>query len=135
MTARLLEWRPGYVALEIDGVHRCYDITEGDDLIEIASAAGIWRVHRSTRFPEVEGGGNRNSANAPMPGQVLKILVSQGQHVQTGEPLVILEAMKMEQVIRASIAGVVSSVVIKCGDLVSPGDLLIHIEADREEQA
>lgn len=134
MTVRLLEWRQGLAALEIDGIARRYDISAEDDLIEIASGAGIWRVRRSKRFPETEGARSRESANAPMPGQVLKILVTEGQHVKTGEPLVILEAMKMEQVIRASTPGVVSAVVVKCGDVVSPGDLLIHIEADREEQ-
>ncbi len=135
LAVRLLEWGQGRAALEIDGVYRRYDIdiTEEEDLVEIASSAGIWRVRRSKRFPEPEGSGSRESANAPMPGQVLKILVTQGQHVKTGEPLVILEAMKMEQIIRASTSGVVSAVVVKCGDLVSPGDLLIHIDADREE--
>jgi 3-methylcrotonyl-CoA carboxylase alpha subunit len=79
------------------------------------------------RFPELVASADLEMANAPMPGQVLKILVRTGQHVEVGEALVTLEAMKMEQTIRASTAGVVEAILVKTGDLVSPGDLLIHI--------
>jgi biotin carboxyl carrier protein len=67
-----------------------------------------------------------------MPGRVLKILVIEGQHVANGDALVILEAMKMEQVIRAARGGVVARIVVKPGDQVSPGDELIQIEGQAE---
>jgi biotin carboxyl carrier protein len=62
-----------------------------------------------------------------MPGQVLKILVAAGQQISAGDPLVILEAMKMEQTIRASMDGVVEAVLVTQGDIVAPGDVLVHI--------
>ena len=62
-----------------------------------------------------------------MPGQVLKVLVTVGQPVSAGAPLVILEAMKMEQTLRASTDGVVEAVLVKPGDVVAPGDSLIKI--------
>jgi biotin carboxyl carrier protein len=65
-----------------------------------------------------------------MPGQVLKILVSEGQRVVAGQALLILEAMKMEQTIRATSGGVVESVKVKTGQIVSPGDVLVQINAD-----
>jgi biotin carboxyl carrier protein len=64
-----------------------------------------------------------------MPGQVLKILVEVGQRISTGDPLVILEAMKMEQTLRASADGVVQAVLVKQGDVVAPGDTLVEISA------
>ena len=64
-----------------------------------------------------------------MPGQVLKVLVSNGQQVSAGDPLVILEAMKMEQTLRASTDGVVETVLVKQGDVVAPGDRLVEIAA------
>ena len=69
----------------------------------------------------------QENASAPMPGQVLKILVTAGQHISAGDPLLILEAMKMEQTLRASMDGVVEAVLVKQGDVVAPGDVLVHI--------
>jgi len=59
----------------------------------------------------------------------LKILVSAGQRVSAGEPLLILEAMKMEQTLRASTDGIVEAVLVKQGDVVAPGDTLVEIKA------
>jgi len=59
----------------------------------------------------------------------LKILVVVGQQVSAGDALVILEAMKMEQTLRASTAGVVETVLVKPGDVVAPGDTLVEIAA------
>jgi biotin carboxyl carrier protein len=63
-----------------------------------------------------------------MPGQVLRILVDLGQRVRPGDPLVVLEAMKMEQTIKTSIRGVVEAVLVKVGDIVAPGQKLVEIE-------
>ncbi|HXF41408.1 MAG TPA: acetyl-CoA carboxylase biotin carboxyl carrier protein subunit, partial [Blastocatellia bacterium] len=52
-----------------------------------------------------------------------------GQRVSTGDALVILEAMKMEQTLRASGDGVVEAIHVKQGDVVAPGDRLIEIAA------
>ena len=62
-----------------------------------------------------------------MPGLVSKILVEVGQEVRCGDALVILEAMKMEQTIRASTEGVVEVIRVKIGDVVAPGEVLIQI--------
>ena len=64
---------------------------------------------------------------APMPGTIIKVNVSNGQTVKKGELLVILEAMKMENEILSSVDGVVSQVVVSKGASVSTNDLLIII--------
>jgi len=68
-----------------------------------------------------------------MPGQVLRILVNIGQQVRTGDPLVVLEAMKMEQTIRTTINGRVQSVPVKPGQVVAPGQMLVEIGAEENE--
>lgn len=68
------------------------------------------------------------STAAPMPGQVLKILVSAGDVVSKGAPLLILEAMKMEHQIVAPRDGKIASVNCKEGELVQPGIELVTIE-------
>jgi biotin carboxyl carrier protein len=67
------------------------------------------------------------SANSPMPGKVLKILVETGQKVSAGDPLIILEAMKMEHTMRAALDGVVEAVLVIQGEVIAPGQLLVQI--------
>lgn len=69
-----------------------------------------------------------NQIKAPMPGLVLNILVEAGQEVSKGDALLILEAMKMENVIKASGDGKVRSVKVKKGDAVDKGLLLVEME-------
>jgi biotin carboxyl carrier protein len=65
---------------------------------------------------------------APMPGQITAVFVEVGQIVKTGETLLILEAMKMENAITATGEGVVKSIKIKKGDTVNKNQLMIDIE-------
>lgn len=67
---------------------------------------------------------------APMPGKILDVLVKTGDIVKTGDTLLILEAMKMQNAILANTKGVVKKVLVKKGDNTSKSDLLIEIEKD-----
>ena len=64
---------------------------------------------------------------SPMPGNILRVLVNVGDTVTENQPLMILEAMKMENEIVAAEAGVVSGIHVKEGQVVNPGDALITI--------
>lgn len=68
-----------------------------------------------------------DAMTAPMPGTILKILVNPGESVQENQPLMILEAMKMENEIVAGKSGVVAGIHVSTGDMVNPGDALITI--------
>lgn len=68
-----------------------------------------------------------DAMTAPMPGTILKILVNPGESVQENQPLMILEAMKMENEIVAGESGVVAGIHVSTGDMVNPGDALITI--------
>ena len=72
------------------------------------------------------GGGGGNVA-APMQGTIVKVLVEVGQEVKIGDPVVVLEAMKMENQLQAEKAGTVKSVNVKPGDKVGSGDVLVVI--------
>ena len=65
---------------------------------------------------------------SPMPGTILKILVNVGDSVQENQPLMILEAMKMENEIVAGKAGTVTGIHVAQGDMVNPGDSLITVQ-------
>ena len=67
------------------------------------------------------------TVKAPMPGNILEVRVKDGQSVQAGDVLIILEAMKMENEIMAPAAGIVSGVAVQKGSAVATGAVLCHI--------
>lgn len=71
------------------------------------------------------GGEGKIKINAPMPGKILEIKVKEGESIQKGAPVVVLEAMKMENEIYAGEDGVVSSVEVAVGDMVEGGAVLV----------
>jgi 3-methylcrotonyl-CoA carboxylase alpha subunit len=71
---------------------------------------------------------------APMNGTIVDIVKAAGEAVEAGDSIVIMEAMKMEHVIRAHTKGMVKEVFFAVGDLVSGGDPLIEFEAQQENE-
>ncbi len=67
---------------------------------------------------------------APMPGLVLDIIVSPGQSVNKGDNLLILEAMKMENVIKSPVDGIIKSVEVDKGNPISKSQVLVTYETD-----
>jgi biotin carboxyl carrier protein len=65
---------------------------------------------------------------SPMPGMVVRVLVAVGDEVRSGQPLVVLEAMKMENELRAAGSGVVREVLVKAGEKVEKGGGLIEVQ-------
>ena len=69
---------------------------------------------------------------AAMPGRVLSVLVERGDRVIQGQPILVLEAMKMENEVKSPRDGVVASVECAAGQAVSQGDVLVRFEAGGE---
>ena len=131
-------WRPGrhlFVA-EIDGTEVALefaDRTEGYLLRHRGfKAVGLVCTPRSAdlheRLPEKEKPDMAKLVVSPMPGLVVAVEVSEGQEVKTGEPLVIVEAMKMENVLRAETDGIIKSVKVAAGSSVAADELMIEFE-------
>jgi biotin carboxyl carrier protein len=72
--------------------------------------------------------GAKDEISTPMPGKVVKILVGEGDTVTAGQPLVIVESMKMENEIKSPTDGTVTAVNFKSGDLVEPAQPIIKLE-------
>ena len=66
---------------------------------------------------------------APMPGLVVRINVQVGDQVQAGQPLVVMEAMKMENELRSAAAGIVAAVRVQAGVAVEKGSVLVELRA------
>jgi 3-methylcrotonyl-CoA carboxylase alpha subunit len=71
---------------------------------------------------------DEDNLESPMPGKVLKVMVAPGDTVTDGQPLVIIEAMKMEFTVKAPHDGKVETVRYKVGDQVAVGDILVELE-------
>ena len=69
-----------------------------------------------------------NDLKAPMPGLVLDVMVASGTEVKKDEPLMILEAMKMENILKSPGDAVVKSIEIEKGNAVDKNQVLIHFE-------
>ncbi len=65
---------------------------------------------------------------APMPGKVLDVMVESGEKIEKGQPLLILEAMKMENVLKAEGVGTIKSILVSQLESVESGQLLIELE-------
>jgi biotin carboxyl carrier protein len=87
----------------------------------------IERAGRARHSGATDGGGE---ARAPMPGQIVEVGVSEGDNVQLGDRLMVLEAMKMQQPIVAPIGGTVRTVHVAKGDQVAEGQVLALVEAE-----
>ncbi len=125
--AQPVEFEPGSIRLTLDGAQRLFSVTEAGGQLIVQMQSGPVAVRRLPRYPESNAAAGQADTSAPMPGLVSKILVTLGQEVHAGDPLVILEAMKMEQTLVAATDGVVEAIMVKQGDVVAPGDVLVHV--------
>jgi acetyl/propionyl-CoA carboxylase alpha subunit len=133
----VLVCHPEYVDALVQGVRYRFHVRQHGSEYYVRSVLGQRQVTRLPRFPEKTASEKHQSANSPMPGQVLRILVAEGQPVKPGDALIVLEAMKMEQTIKATIQGVVRAVLVKPEEVVAPGQMLVEIESveDANEHA
>jgi biotin carboxyl carrier protein len=77
---------------------------------------------------EQSASAHKKEMKSPMPGLVLKILAKEGQHVKAGEPLLILEAMKMENVLKSPAEGIVREFLISEKHAVEKNQVLVKFE-------
>jgi biotin carboxyl carrier protein len=126
--------RPNVLSLIVGG--KAYEVKR--ELV--ASELHVWvkgaryavevRDPRSYRSRRTAAGGavGPSKLTAPMPGKVVRVLVKKGEEVQTGQGLIVVEAMKMQNELKAPRKGMVRRILAAPGAAVNPGDLLVIIE-------
>jgi 3-methylcrotonyl-CoA carboxylase alpha subunit len=102
-------------------------VNEGNDAVLVFSSGERYRLEREkpARVEEEDPSGRLVS---PLPGNVVQVMVSEGAQVEKGQPLMIIEAMKMEHVIVAPHSGRVAQLYFSAGDRVAEGAQLIALE-------
>jgi propionyl-CoA carboxylase alpha chain len=121
---------PDRVDLEIDGTRREYRIHQVGAEVYVDASDGSSALSEVPRFGDPEKVASAGSLLAPMPGLVLRVLAEVGTVVTAGQPLLVLEAMKMEQTVSAPADGVVAELRAKAGEQVTTGQVLAVLEAE-----
>jgi propionyl-CoA carboxylase alpha chain len=117
------------ITLEIDGaLIRARLARLGDQLFVDLRGGQVVLTERSP-FPKKESSLSSGAVLAPMPGAILNVLVEEGDRVEKGQLLAIMEAMKMEHRLVAGASGVVRAVPVTAGDQVESKTLLVDVES------
>jgi propionyl-CoA carboxylase alpha chain len=124
---------PDRVDLEIDGIRRVYRVHRVGPGTYVDASDGSSALTEVPRFGDPEKLAPAGSLLAPMPGLVRRVLVEVGAVVTAGQPLLVLEAMKMEQTVAAPAAGVVAELRAKAGEQVAAGQILAVVETSTAE--
>ena len=133
-----IDWRPGLAQFRavLDGEPFTAEVARVADGFVIRHRAARARVRVLTpavaalyaRLPEKVAADTSKLIQSPMPGLVVAIPVAVGQEVKTGETVAIIEAMKMQNILKAERDGVVKAVSAKAGDPVAADDVLVEFE-------
>lgn len=123
---RLLHASRDRVDLELNGVRRTFSISEYGDVRYVDSPLGTWTFHALSRFPDPSERAEPGSLLAPMPGTITRIAdgLTVGASVTAGQPLLWLEAMKMEHQVSAPASGTLTALGVEVGRQVEVGTLL-----------
>jgi len=116
---------PEVYTVQVNGKSFVVQVNEGGDIEGIKPVEG--QPGPAPVIASERASGTGEPQQAPLAGNIFKVLVEPGQPVQEGDLVIILEAMKMETEIRAFKAGTIAAVNVKVGDAVSVGDSLLTI--------
>ena len=105
----------------VEGKNYVVTVANGGDISGIAPVGGAPTISVAK---DLSGGA---PVPAPLAGNIFKVLVGPGQEVSEGQPVLILEAMKMETEVSAPASGTIGSINVKDGDVVAVGDILLTI--------
>jgi len=119
---------PDRVTLETDGVRTTYDVAVSADVVDVDAAAGHLRLSIVPRFTDPADAVASGSLLAPMPGTVVAVVVAVGDEVTQGQPVLVLEAMKMQHTVAAPHAGTVTDLAAEVGRQVAAGEVLAVVE-------
>jgi acetyl-CoA/propionyl-CoA carboxylase biotin carboxyl carrier protein len=113
-------------AVSVGGIRRTWAYAFDGDTMWLARDGSAWRVRRASS-EESSDAAVHGDLRAPMPGQVLLVHVEEGQSVKAGDPVIVMESMKMELTIAAPVDGVIKGISVTRGDMVALDQPLAHV--------
>ncbi|MGN7779515.1 biotin carboxylase N-terminal domain-containing protein [Mycolicibacterium sp. 22603] len=122
---------PEHVVLSVGGVEETFAVARYGAEVFVDSPRGAVRLTSVPRFPDPDSAVAQGSLLAPMPGSVVRVGAAAGDAVTAGQPLIWLEAMKMEHTIAAPSDGVLAELNVQAGQQVEVGTVLARIEGEQ----
>jgi propionyl-CoA carboxylase alpha chain len=119
---------PDRVVLERDGLRTAYEVTVTGGTVEVDAVTGHLRLTVVPRFTDPADAVASGSLLAPMPGTVVRVAVAEGDAVEAGQTVLVLEAMKMQHTVTAPHAGAVTQVSVQPGAQVAANEVLVVVE-------
>ena len=113
-----------HVVLERGGLRTAYDVAVTRDAVEVDAVTGHIRLVVVPRFTDPADAVASGSLLAPMPGTVVAVAVAEGDAVEAGQTVLVLEAMKMQHTVTAPHAGSVTRMSVQPGAQVAAGEVL-----------
>jgi geranyl-CoA carboxylase alpha subunit len=113
---------------EVDGVQRRATALRDGNTLHLALDGAVFSITESSPYPARAAGTDPRQARAPVAGVVAQVAVAPGDAVSVGQPLVCVEAMKMEMWLNAAAAGTVRAVHVRARDAVAAGAVLVELE-------
>lgn len=135
---RLLSWEEGLVSFEVDGrtVHAAVEVLGERVEVTLAGRLAAFPLDLAeSGGPAPSGGALAGPVRAELPGRVLEVRVSEGELVEAGQVLAVVEAMKMEHPVRAGAPARVGKVHVEAGAQIKPGDVLLELLPAEEGDA
>jgi propionyl-CoA carboxylase alpha chain len=123
------------VTLERDGVRTTYTVTHHGSRIDVDSPLGHRAFTLVPRFVDPSAQHASGSLLAPMPGTVVSVAAVVGDRVEAGQPVLVIEAMKMQHTVSAPEAGMITELDVAPGRQVAAGEVVavVHTEAEGEQ--
>ncbi|MET8349567.1 biotin carboxylase N-terminal domain-containing protein [Micromonospora sp. NPDC005206] len=128
----LIEATPGRVVLDVDGVRCAYRVHRVGSAVFVDGPDGPASLAELPRFPLPTAELAAGSLLAPLPGAVTRVHVQVGQRVTAGDPLLTLEAMKLEHPVLAPTDGVVAELPVPAGGQVRTGAVLAVVNPEED---
>ena len=123
------------MVLTVDGVDRPFDVARYGQDVFVDSPLGPAQLTALPRYPDPDAAVAQGSLLAPMPGSVLRVGAAVGDTVTAGQPLIWLEAMKMEHTVTAPADGVLVELTVEPGQQVDVGAVLARVDNPGGEQS
>ncbi|MAZ90003.1 MAG: hypothetical protein CL693_20390 [Cellvibrionaceae bacterium] len=129
-----LKWHDEhYGEITIAGKPSQFYAAQDEDRLYIHIDGKVWEVNIADEFGATQDDGNSSgNVTAPMPGVVIEVAVNQGDSVNQGDTVMLIESMKLQTEIKASVTGTVTSIGSEAGASFNKGAVLVSITAEEQ---
>ena len=122
--AKIIKFENNTIDIEVNGTSYHVEIEQN---VIATKTPTLVRSKVKTNKEDAKIKQTETVVKAPLPGTIFKMMVNEGDKIKTGDTLLIMEAMKMENNIQSETSGIIKSIKVKEGDAVLQNDILIEI--------